>query len=552
MATPVAPVRYTSKDFATLRDETLARVPTLTDGKWTDLNESDIGVAIIELLTGMLDQQNFYLDQHANEGFLPTARQRRNVQNLLTLVGYDMKGSQSAQGQVTVSILPSAVPFSYPIIIPKGTQFLGRSEALDTIYFYSTEDAQINAPNPSIGVQAVVTLPVVQGKAAGSAEVFSSDGTANQRYVLNTQSVDRTLLRVYTGTTEITALASSPWIMVTTLLDSQSTSRNFLTSQDERGNVFVQFGDGKFGAIPQAGQNIYVYPVVTAGGGGNIAAGTITKVNSPVNDSSGNPIQLTVTNAKAITGGADPESIESAKRNGPALFSALYRAMTKGDYIALMQTIAGVDKANAWGEQEETHPNYKLQNRVMLTFLALDTNGVPLLPASTDYQNIQADILTLMEERKPVTTRIVFKVPEWVDLLIDVSVAVDRTKYDPAIVAGDVKLALQDYFSYSNVSFGRDARQSEVTQIVQAVTGVSWASVLLGTAIGTSTPASTPSYQDIPVSRWQLIRVNDYDPTSTSTTIKDSLGNPVTHITVSTRTDVDAPVPDPMPDPCRI
>jgi hypothetical protein len=578
MATPIAPVRYTSKDFATLRDETLARVPVLTGGKWTDLNESDIGVAIIELLIGMLDQQNFYLDQQANEGFLPTSRQRQNVQNLLTLVGYDMKGSQSAQGQVTVSILPTAIPFTYPIFIPRGTQFLGRSEALDTIYFYSLTDAQINTPNSDTGVQAVVTLPVIQGKPAGSAEVFASDGTANQRYVLRTQSVDRALLRVYMGTTEITALAATPWLMVTTLLDSQSADHNFLTSQDERDNVFIQFGDGKFGAIPQVGQNIYVYPVVTAGGGGNIAAGTITKVNSPVNDHSGNPIALTVTNVKAITGGADPESIESAKRNGPALFSALYRAMTKNDYIVLMQTIAGVDKANAWGEQEEAHPNYKLQNRVTLTFLALDTNGVPLLPTSTGYQNLQASILALMEERKPVTTRIVFKQPEWVDLLINVSIAVDRTKYDSIIVAGDVKLALQDYFSYANVSFGRDARQSEVTQVVQAVTGVSWATVQLGTAASvfnpnggfdpnnpsswfdpnnpagwvTSNGALTPGFQDIPVSRWQLIRINDYDPTSTSTTIKDAQGNAVTHIIVSTRNDIDAPVPDQMADPCRL
>ena len=553
MATPVAPVRYTSKDWQTLRDETLGRVPTLTNGKWTDLNESDIGVAIVELLIGMLDQQNFYLDQQANEGFLPTARQRRNVQNLLNLVGYDMKGSLSSSGQVTVSILPSAVPFSYPINIPKGTQFVGRSEALDTIYFYSTEDAVITAPNPSAGVQATVTIPILQGQPAGSAEVFGADGTINQRYVLRTQEVDRSLLRVYVGTTEQAALATAPWRMVTTLLDSTATDQDFLTSQDERGNVFITFGDGKFGASPQAGQNIYVYPVVTAGGGGNVAPGTITNVSSPVLDNSNNPIQLTVLNAKATSGGAFPETIEIAKRNGPALFSALYRAMTKLDYIALMYNIAGVDKANAWGEQEETHPNYKLQNRVMLAFLALDTNGVPLDPLSNDYANIQANILSLMEERKPVTTRIVFKQPEWVDLLINVSVAVDRTKYDPVIVAGDVKLALQNYFSYVNVSFGQDARLSEIAQTVQSVTGVSWADVKLGRAASAiPTNALAPTYQDIPVSRWELMRINDYEPTSDSTPIRDAFGAAITHITVTTRTDVDQPSPDPMPDPCRL
>lgn len=82
-----ASISYSNKDYESLRQELLARVPQLTD-RWTDFNESDLGVVLLELFCGVGDMLAYYLDAQAAEAYLPTARQRQNVINLCKLIGY--------------------------------------------------------------------------------------------------------------------------------------------------------------------------------------------------------------------------------------------------------------------------------------------------------------------------------------------------------------------------------------------------------------------------------------------------------------------------------
>lgn len=50
------------KSYSRILNESLAMIPSLTD-KWTDFNPQDTGVMLLELLAGMTEMQNFYLDQ---------------------------------------------------------------------------------------------------------------------------------------------------------------------------------------------------------------------------------------------------------------------------------------------------------------------------------------------------------------------------------------------------------------------------------------------------------------------------------------------------------
>jgi len=87
-STAITKINYLSKDFLTLRDEMLQRLPVLTNGKWSNLNESDPGIAMLEVFMSMVDNILFYQDQMAQEVYLPTARQRNNVIKLVRLLGY--------------------------------------------------------------------------------------------------------------------------------------------------------------------------------------------------------------------------------------------------------------------------------------------------------------------------------------------------------------------------------------------------------------------------------------------------------------------------------
>ena len=101
-----ASISYSNKDYESLRQELLARVPQLTD-RWTDFNESDLGVVLLELFCGVGDMLAYYLDAQAAEAFLPTARQRQNVINLCKLIGYRLDTPVAATTTLRFS-LPSA------------------------------------------------------------------------------------------------------------------------------------------------------------------------------------------------------------------------------------------------------------------------------------------------------------------------------------------------------------------------------------------------------------------------------------------------------------
>lgn len=82
-----ASIGYINKDYESIRQELLAKIPQLTD-RWTDFNHSDLGVVLLDLFCGVGDMLAYYLDAQAAEAFLPTARQRQNVINLCKLIGY--------------------------------------------------------------------------------------------------------------------------------------------------------------------------------------------------------------------------------------------------------------------------------------------------------------------------------------------------------------------------------------------------------------------------------------------------------------------------------
>jgi hypothetical protein len=80
-------VDYTSRDYYSLRDELIARVKARVNvvdanRQWTGEDPADFGVALIEAFAYMGDIVNYYIDRIANESYLPTATQRKNIINL--------------------------------------------------------------------------------------------------------------------------------------------------------------------------------------------------------------------------------------------------------------------------------------------------------------------------------------------------------------------------------------------------------------------------------------------------------------------------------------
>jgi hypothetical protein len=160
----------------------------------------------------------------------------------------------------------------------------------------------------------------------------------------------------------LTPLAATPWTWYRSLLDAPAFATGFtidptryaplppdlangLTQYDYDGCAgdTIRFGDGEFGDIPDPGTVFTVTYRAGAGADGNLAADAITGF-----DLAGPVARLAsaVTNPFAAMGGADPESLDSIRKNAPFAFRAQrFNAAIAADYVAAAATLPWVGLA---------------------------------------------------------------------------------------------------------------------------------------------------------------------------------------------------------------
>jgi len=548
MATPR--IQFTNKDFGKLHDELIARIPILTNGRWTDLNESDPGIAIVELLSSMTEQVLFYLDQSVNESFLLTAVQRGDVQNLVKLIDYQQPSITSATAVETFD--PINVPLSvvFPITIPPYTRVAtadnGGVEFVTTTQVGAVDPTPVNVLIPDRNTPIIMN--VVQG--VKETDNVSSDGTATQKFKLSHADIDASTILVTVNATS--------WTKVTSFVDADLNSEVFQTALDAAGNAYVIFGDGVFGVIPPDGAAIAITYIVSGGQDGTVGAGKITSLLDTLHDNALVSVTgLAVTNIEASQPGLAPESIERTKLLAPALLAALFTAKSKADYNAIVQSAStAITKVNTWGESEESPPNFKMLNRVQIAFAGVDTNGKVLLPSSLDFASVKTAIETLINghSKKIITTRNVLVDPQFVHIVLTGSIFVDLTKYDGPTVLGAVKAAIAANLGYDVSLFGQDVYISQLEKIVGQVAGVSWSKFDI-TASPAVFPDLTTRYVFDPafptrvvgiVLRKFEIPIVEDDPIT-------GLTSGITHIQLTVQDAVDQPKPgDVLNSPCGV
>ncbi len=303
-----ASIGYINKDYESIRQELLAKIPQLTD-RWTDFNHSDLGVVLLDLFCGVGDMLAYYLDAQAAEAFLPTARQR-----------------DSPVASTTTLRFRLSAPLGKDLTIPAGTAcraLLSDGEA----DFETVEDGLI--PRGVLSVD----IPTRQG--VRRTETFTSTGLPFQRIRLTGGVIAQGTITVTVG--------DDAWSEVDHLQDSLADSRHFMADLDALDISTLIFGDGQSGAVPAQGSAIAVSYLQTIGDQGNLGPNRITQLLSPVY-LDGGQVPLTVTNPVPATGGASREALEHARRQAPAELRSLWKAVTLEDYQALAEGYPGVAK----------------------------------------------------------------------------------------------------------------------------------------------------------------------------------------------------------------
>ncbi len=434
-----ASISYTNKDYESLRQELLARIPQLTD-RWTDFNESDLGVVLLELFCGVGDMLAYYLDAQAAEAFLPTARQRQNVINLCKLINYRLDTPVAATTTLRFS-LSSALDAD--LAIPAGTVCRARLDDGD-VEFETVEVATISRGELSVDIGA--------RQGVRKTDEFMGTGERGQSLALSSTSIAHGSVRVHIG--------GAGWEETYFFLESGPDSRHFQVETDGLDVTSVVFGDGIHGAVPTAGDAVTVEYLETLGSKGNLGRNLVTDVMTPIYHDDA-MVQLGVNNVIPATNGADRETHEHAKLQAPAELRSLWKAVTKADYKALAEGFPGVAKAQVLDANDCVNIRYYQVNMAV----APDGGGLPS-------PLLKQELAEFIESRKVITIEVNLFDPCYRPVPVDVEVYVYPTE-QPDDVRARVELALNDFFSFEKLAFGQSVYFSDVVSLIDGVRGVS-------------------------------------------------------------------------------
>jgi len=434
-----ASITYSNKDYESLRQELLARIPQLTD-RWTDFNESDLGVVLLELFCGVGDMLAYYLDAQAAEAFLPTARQRQNVINLCKLIGYRLDSPVAATSVLRFALSTAS---AYDITIPAGTACKAKLDDGD-VEFETIESTTIPRGQLSADVGARQGVRRI--------EELMATGGRSQRFALSSTSLSQGTVHVRVG--------SSDWEEARFFIDSAPDSRHFQVETDGLDVTWIVFGDGIHGDISSVGAIITVEYLETLGSEVNIGRELVTEIVSPIYHD-GTRLDLVVTNPIASTGGSDRETLDHAKLQAPAELRSLWKAVTKDDYQALAEGFPGVAKAQVLDANDCANIRYYQVNMA----IAPDGGGLPS-------PILKRELAEFIESRKVITIEVNLFDPSYRPVAIDAEVYVNPTE-QPEDVRMRVEAALRDFFSFEKTTFGQSVHFSDVVSLLDGVRGVS-------------------------------------------------------------------------------
>jgi len=102
------PIRYTSRDFESIREDLVQYAKRYYPDTFKDFSDASFGSLMMDTVAYVGDMLSFYVDYQANESFLDSAVEANNVIRLAKEHGYKFQGPASATGEVTFySLIPA-------------------------------------------------------------------------------------------------------------------------------------------------------------------------------------------------------------------------------------------------------------------------------------------------------------------------------------------------------------------------------------------------------------------------------------------------------------
>ncbi len=232
-------------------------------------------------------------------------------------------------------------------------------------------------------------------------------------------------------------------------------AENYVVRHDYEGNAILTFGDGEQGVrLPTGQENVRAKYRYGLGLGGNLGAGSLSllKTSPPGIKAAINPVPA--------TGGAEPETKDTAREKAPRTVRTLERIVSLQDFEDFARGFAGIGKALA------TPIRQGGTQTVHITVAGL--GGATVEPTSSLYESLVAAIDAA---RDPF--QVVVQVDSYTKILFNLEAKiVVNARYEAEKVLEQLQSDLFQYFSFPQRQFGQPVTTSEIIARIQGIEGV--------------------------------------------------------------------------------
>ena len=347
MATANSGLQITNLDFGSIKSSLktfLGQQDTLKD---YNFDGSALSV-LVDLLAYNTQYNAYYLNMVANEMFLDSSVQRNSVVSHAKMLNYIPRSAVSSKASIKLQV--NQVGTS-TLTLPKFTPFL--SEAIDGVnYTFLTKDS--TTVNVSANTAIFNNIEIAEGVAASASFTVNTASNPKLIFTISDANIDISTLIVSVQDSS-TSLVYNTYTRTTDYIALEPTSKVYFLQEGMNGFYEIYFGDGILGSTLIDG-NVVNISYISTSGTSAFGANSFSIMSSVGGYS--NTVISPITSAFA---GADKESIASIKYTAPKAYAAQGRAVTKEDYIYLIQnnsTNLPIESVSVWGGEENIPPVY--------------------------------------------------------------------------------------------------------------------------------------------------------------------------------------------------
>jgi hypothetical protein len=423
-----------------------------SQSEFSDYNFEGSGLSILlDVLAYNTHYMGYYLNMVSNEMFIDTAIKRESVVSHAKLLGYVPRSRVSPRALIDLEITPVQNDSNSAIAIPRFTKFV--SETIDGQNFIFVNPAtRVVSKNLSTGLFVVESLEIKEGQPNGITFSYNSQTNPKQIFELPDIGIDTSTLQIKVQRSAQNANQET-YILAEDATNVNEDAAVYYLEENKNGKYQISFGDDVIGKALVEGNIVIVSYLITSG-----TLANNLKEFRPL-DTILNGATVVTTLVSASTSGAAAENIEKIRFTAPKAFISQNRAVTKNDYIAIInREYPYFEAVNVWGGEENIPPVYG-----KVFFTAKPLGGYEI--TTTEIEFVKNSVI------KPYSVLTV--TPEYVEadynyLNLDVEVNFDPTKTDKT--AGEIDAAVISAIrSYASTNLNKFNSSFRVSQLSRAI-----------------------------------------------------------------------------------